>query len=151
MTDMKMKLNKLFLSLFVILWFASCGVQYESTRVKSVSMTPDVVRLDLDLSNFELLGETEVSVDYRTYLGFIRCLDSVNHEAYNRRIVNKVRLKGHKDFSLPRSLNRAVYKVVEAYPAADYYVPMFTQKKIMKMFLGRQTEQTVVIKAYQLK
>lgn len=148
---MMMKLNKLFLSLFVILLFASCGVQYESTRVKSTSMTPDEVRLNLDLSNFELLGETEVSVDYRTYLGFINCLDSVNHEAYNRRIVNKVKLKGHKDFSLPRYLNRAAYKVVEAFPEADYYVPMYTRKKILKMFLGRQSEQAIVIKAYKLK
>jgi len=148
---MMMKLKKLFLSLFVVLLFASCGVQYESTRVKSTSLTPDVVRLDLDLSDFELLGETEVSVNYRTYLGYIRCLDSVNHEAYNRRVVNKVTLKGHKDFSLPRYLDLAAYKVVEAYPTADYYVPAYTHQKIWKMFLGRQIQQSVVIKAYKLK
>ncbi len=151
MTKKMMKNYNLFLPFFMVAVLSSCGVQYESARVKSTSMTPDEVRLELDMSNFELLGETEVSVGYRTYLGFISCLDSVNHQAYNRRQVQKVALKGHKDFCLPRYLNRAAYKVIDAFPTADYYVPMYTRKNLLRMFLGRQTEQSIVIKAYKLK
>lgn len=151
MNKTMMKYNNLILSFFMVVILSSCGVQYEATRVKSTSMTPDVVRLDLDLSNFELLGETEISVGYRTYLGFISSLDSVNHQAYNRRMVQKVTLKGHKDFCLPRYLDRAAYKVIEEYPGADYYVPMYTHKNILRMFLGRQTERAMVIKAYKFK
>lgn len=145
------KYRNLFLSLCVMLLLASCGVQYNYNRVKSTSLTPDVVRLNLDLENFELLGETKISVNYRTYLGFITSLDSINDRAYNRRAIDKVAFKGFKDFRIPRYLKKAAYKVIEAYPDADYYVPAYTHTSILKLFLGRSTEREMVIKAYKLK
>lgn len=146
-----MKFKYTFLSLIVILLLASCGVQYDYTKVKSTSLTPDVVRLNMNLENFEPLGETEISVNFRTYLGFITCLDSINNIAYERRVVNKVVLKGHKDFNLHRYLDRATNKVIREFPEADYYVPMYTSRQVLKMFLGRSTRETMVIKAYKLK
>lgn len=137
--------------MILLVLLASCGVQYDYTRVKSTSLTPDVVRLNMNLSDFEVLGETEISVDYRTYLGFIRANDSINHKAYDRRVVNKVSFAGNKDFCLPSYLKKAAYKVTETFPNADYYAPVYVNKKVLRMFLGRRTERTMVIKAYKLK
>lgn len=141
----------LFSVLCISLLFTSCGSLYDYTNVRSTALTPDVVRMDINIDKLEPLGEMEVSVDYRTYLGFIRSLDSINHIAYDRREINKVHLKGPKDFAVPRYLNRATYKITEAFPNADYYVPMYTSRKLIRMFLGRQTRQSMMIKAYKLK
>lgn len=135
----------------IVIFFSSCGTWYEQSKVRSASLVPDVVRLDINIDQMELLGEQSISVDYRTYLGFIHALDSINHVAYDRRNIDKVVFKGPKDFILPRYLDRAASKILEAFPNADYYVPMYSTCKENRMFLGRRTKQSMVIKAYRLK
>ena len=45
----------------------------------------------------------------------------------------------------------ALYKVVEEYPEADYYVPVIKQTEVERMFLGKFTKESVTLKAYKLK
>lgn len=133
------------------LLLTACGTKQNLMKVNTASLMPQVVRLELNMSDYEVLGETPVSVEYRRYFGFITALDSVNHQEYDRRNVNIVRLRGHKDFILGRFLNKATYKVVEAYPQADFFVPVYTSEKVQKMFMGRQVTRKAVLRAYKMK
>lgn len=145
------KYKFIIITTLVVTLFTSCGTLYEKNKVRTTSLIPDIVRLDMNIEQLELLGEQQISVDYRTYLGFIHALDSINNVAYDRRNITKVVFKGTKDFILPRYLNHAAVKVIEAFPDADYYVPMYSSCKENRMFLGRKTQKTMIIKAYKLK
>lgn len=137
--------------LFVFAGVTSCSGLYDYTKVNGTSFVPNEVRLNLDLNDFELLGATSVSVSWRSYFGIFHLLDEVNGQIYDRRNVKKVNWYGHKDFPVHGRVNRATYKVVEEYPNADYYVPMYANRQVMRMFLGKRVKQELVIKAYKLK
>ena len=49
------------------------------------------------------------------------------------------------------NVKMALYKVVEEYPDADYYVPVIKKTEVERMFLGRYVKESVTIKAYKLK
>lgn len=137
--------------ILVVTLFSSCGTLYEQSKIRSTSLVPDVIRLDMNIEQLELLGEQKISVNYRTYLGFIHALDSINDVAYDRRNINKVVFKGSKDFILPRYLSHAASKVIEIFPNADYYVPVYSSCQESRMFLGRKTRKSMIIKAYKFK
>jgi hypothetical protein len=134
-----------------IVFFSSCSGLYHYNQVNTTSFSPDNVRLDMDLSDFELQGSTTISVSTRVYFGLFKKTDFINDVQYNFREVKKVNLQGHQRISLSNDLRKAAYKVIEAYPNADFYVPVYTQKEVHRMFLGRQQTTTAVIKAFKLK
>ena len=45
----------------------------------------------------------------------------------------------------------SIYKVVDEYPQADYYVPTVKKTEVERMFMGKFVKESVVIKAYQLR
>ena len=45
----------------------------------------------------------------------------------------------------------ALYKVVEEFPGADYYVPVMKKTEIERMFMGKYVKETVTLKAYKLQ
>jgi hypothetical protein len=147
-----MKNNTLkLLSLTGLLFFVSCSGMYHYNKVNTISLTPDHVRLNMDMDNLELLGSTTISVTSRTYFGIFKTIDSVNNVKYNFREVKKVYLDKKNSISLSKDLQKAAYKVIEEYPDADFYVPVYSQKQLCRMFLGRQQTKTAVIKAFKLK
>jgi hypothetical protein len=99
------------------------------------------------MKDFEYLGETELSVEYRTYLGVFRSIDVINGEKYDGKRVVHTKLPG----CAPLVLNRAAYKVWEEYPEADYLVVSRTQKSTERLLLGAEVKTSARVKAYKLK
>ncbi|MDR1181027.1 MAG: hypothetical protein LBL13_03505 [Bacteroidales bacterium] len=147
---MKKNIVKL-LSLVALLFLSSCNGLYHYNKVNTTSLSPDHVRLNMDMENIELLGQTTISLTSRTYFGIFKTIDSVNNVKYDFREVKKVDLAGRNSISLPRDLQKAAYKVIEEYPNADFYVPVYTQKQVRRLFFGKQQTRTAVVKAFKLK
>ncbi|MDR1878357.1 MAG: hypothetical protein LBQ64_02200 [Bacteroidales bacterium] len=139
------------LAFTAILLLCSCSGIYHYNKVNTTSFSPDHVRLNMDLNDFELLGSDTISVISRTYLGIFKTTDTVNNVLYNFREVKFVNLDGKNGIYLPRELRKAVYKVIEKYPDADFYIPVYSQKQINRLFLGKKQTTTALIKAFKLK
>lgn len=136
---------------FLALSFSSCSGLQRVSGVQSASFTPDYVRVEANINDYEVLGETTVTLESRTYLGFINKIDKINGEVYNFRDVKIIELEGKSNIKLNGDIKMALYKVVEEYPEADYYVPVIKQTEVERMFLGKFTKESVTLKAYKLK
>ncbi len=141
---------RLCLLIGVVSLFSSCGSTMTSHKASAISFEPDVVRLDVTLDDFEYLGSVEVSVDYRTYLGVITSVDMVNGEAYmGSREATSVSFSGINNMKFAGPISKSLYKVIETYPDADYYVPTVSQKKTNQLFLGSSSSYQMTFKAYK--
>lgn len=134
-----------------MLSFSSCSGLRQVSGVQSTSFTPDYVRVDANINDYVQLGETTVTVESREYLGFINKIDKINDEDYNFRDVKIVKLEGKTNIKLNGDIKMALYKVIEEYPNADYYVPVMKQTEVERMFLGKYIKESVTLKAYKLK
>lgn len=127
-------MKRIFLTLtmitFLMLSFSSCSGLRQVSGVQSTSFTPDYVRVDANINDYVQLGETTVTVESREYLGFINKIDKINDEDYNFRDVKIVELEGKTNIKLNGDIKMALYKVVEEYPEADYYVPVIKQTEV---------------------
>lgn len=130
---------------------SSCAGLYQSTRIGTTSLSPDFVRLDLNMDNIELLGEAEISYSSRHYLGIINILDVVNDSIAKVRNIESVDFVGKKDMYVNPYMKRAAVKVVEEYPDGDYYIPIYSRRTVDRMFMGRKVSETMIIKVYNLK
>ena len=65
-------MKKMFIALaaVVLVCATSCSGLRTFQQVQGVSVTPDFVRLDINFDNMQPLGETTISIETRTYLGF---------------------------------------------------------------------------------
>ncbi len=124
----------------------SCSV----TRMSVAS--PDRMQLNITMADLEYLGESEISVEYRTYLGFINVVDAVNGAPYDRQETKKlVVTKGSSSGSkVPDVLDQAADKLTEEYPTADYFRIVSTKVQKNRLFLGGQSVITAKVKAYRL-
>jgi hypothetical protein len=129
----------------------SCSNFYTFNQKRTLSLTPDFVRLDVSLDDFEYLGQTEITVDSRTYLGFIKVIDSVNNRPFNYRDIRVTDLKGPADLGLRFEMKKAAYKVVDEFPEATYYVIANDYKQINRMFLARKETHRMEIQAFKYK
>ena len=137
-----MKIYKLLiLSVALMLSLSSCSVVRQSTY------SPRAVERNLCMADFEYLGETEISVEYRKYLGVFRTIDVINGENYDGKKVERMNLPGCTSLIL----NRASYKVLDEYPEADYLVVSRTQKRVERLLLGSEVKTSAKVKAYKLK
>ena len=105
---------------FLALSFSSCSGLQRVSGVQSASFTPDYVRVEANINDYEVLGETTVTLESRTYLGFINKIDKINGEDYNFRDVKIIELEGKSNIKLNGDIKMALYKVIEEYPEADY-------------------------------
>lgn len=148
-------MKRLFLTLtmitFIVLSFSSCSGLQQVSGVQSTSFVPDYVRVDANINDYVQLGETTVSVESREYLGFIDKIDKVNGEDYNFRDIKIIELEGRTNIKLNGNIKMALYKVVEEFPGADYYVPVMKRTEIERMFMGKYIKETVTLKAYKLQ
>jgi hypothetical protein len=139
--------------LFVVaaVTLSSCSNYYTLTERRSTSLTPDNVRLNVNLSDFEYMGKTEISVKSRRYLGFINRIDSVNNRPFNYRDVRVVELTGPRDIRLTEDMQKAAYKVLDEFPDATYYIVSSNYVKIHRLFLGKYEMRTMEVQAYKYK
>lgn len=137
-----MKIYKLFLlSVALVLCLSSCSVVRQSTY------SPRAVEHNLCMEDFEYLGETEISVEYRKYLGVFRTIDVINGKKYDGKKTVYTKLPGCTSLVL----NRAAYKVWEEYPDADYLVVSRSQRSTERLLLGSEVKVSAKVKAYKLK
>jgi hypothetical protein len=148
---MRKSLLTLTMTALMMLAFSSCSGLRQVSDVQSTSFAPTCVRVEANINDYTQLGETVVTVESRVYLGFINKIDKVNGEDYNFRDVKVVELEGKNNIKLNGDIKKAVYKVVEEYPGADYYVPVMKTTEVERMFLGKYVKKSVTVKAYVLK
>jgi hypothetical protein len=141
-----MRLFRLFAILAVsMVAFTSCSV------VKYGTYRPDAVQLNITMNDLEELGVVDISVEYSKYLGFIKVIKSINGELYDGKVINNVSIPNHLAGVIDAPLNRAIYKVFEQYPDAEYLVVSHTQSNKTRLFLGSETSTTAKIRAYKFK
>lgn len=128
----------------LIVSLSACSV----TRYRPYSM--DGTRLNVTMDDLEYLGETEISVDYRKYIGFISVIDAINGKVYDRVETKKLELSNVPE-GLYRYLDRASYKLVEDFPEADYYIVTMQKISRTRLFLGSDITVRARIKAYRFK
>jgi hypothetical protein len=134
------------------LFATSCTLgKFSYKAVPATSFSPQIVKLELTLDQFEYLGETEISVNQKTYLGIFTILDSINGLPKDYHHKKFTQFYGNKDIPVKGAMKRAAYKVVEDFPDADYYIPVNYQKNIYRMFLGSRKTTTMTIKAYKFR
>ena len=128
----------------LIVSLSACSV----TRHRPYSM--DGTRLNVTMDDLEYLGDTEISVDYRKYIGFISVIDAINGKVYDRVETKKLELSNVPE-GLYRYLDRASYKLVEDFPEADYYIVTMQKISRTRLFLGSDITVRARIKAYRFK
>ncbi len=133
----------------MVLLMSSCSSQQRVYRASELSLTPNTVRLNLDLSNLEVVGESTIEVEYRTYLGFIRSIDKVNGAEYNRREKSSVMLNGKSNISVGGAISLAKYKIIKDLPDADFYMPIHSETNKEVLFLGSYTKRVATYRAYK--
>jgi len=143
------KIVTIIFSICVVFCLNSCNTTQTFTKMRTTSLTPDFVRMELSMNDLQYLGQSTLTVQTRTYFGIIKITDYVNGISYDYRKVSSVDLNGSTDVKLPCELKKAAYKALEEYPDADYFVPVSIKKEVERMFLGNHTTQTVVLKAYK--
>lgn len=145
-------LFKIIICVAITVILSACSIgQHTYNTARTTDFSPDLVRLDLSLSDFEFLGEVKVNVAYRTYLKGIMAYETINGEPYNRRVSRHVSFVGKSPVFLSLPIRKATYKVIETYPDADYYVPVFTDKVTENLFLGSRIKEEVLFKVYKQK
>lgn len=146
---MKRRLLLIGLVSILLLSFSSCGGYRQVSGAKT--FTDASYRVNTSINDYKLLGTVEVSVEWRTYFGMYEVIDKVNGEDFNPREEKVVALGGvFQPMTLDNNISKAMYKVLEQYPDADYYVPVCTKLEIEKLFLGKHSVETVKVKAYKL-
>jgi hypothetical protein len=146
----RLKLNLAILVVGLLMFMSSCIGTYNTKSSRTASFYPNLVWYELTSDDMELLGEMEISISYRRYLGIFRVFDKINGEDVNRRVINTVSLYGDKNVPLSPILKRALYEVHIQYPDADFLIPVFETEQKETMFLGRRVEKRAKIKAYKL-
>lgn len=140
-----MKLVKYLFFLAVTFCVASCGTLSKSDPYKLKA------NLELRASDLELCGETEISCEYDTYLGFIRHLNKVNGEVYQPGDKKMLSIsQAGLDFK-NRGMRLAAAKVREQFPEACYFQVVMQTKQTDVLFLGGTTKRTAKVRAYKLK
>ena len=124
---------------------SSCSV------VRHNTYSPNAVQLNLDMDDLQKLGEVEISVEYRTYLGFIRAIDTINGVPYDGKVINRVSLPSSLAGEMKAPLNRAVYKVFEQYPEAEYIVVSNAKSNTERLFLGSEITASAKVLVYKFK
>ena len=143
-----MKWTKLFGGLLCVLCMASCGTVQRNTPFSVLNTR---LRLDMTMNDLNYLGESEISVEYNTYLGFISKIQKVNGEAYNPFHTRKLSIPTQNLALKGKGLDLAAYKVLEDYPEATYFQVIFKRSEKERLFLGSTKKTTAKVRAYSFK
>ena len=123
---------------------SSCSI------TKHSAFSPGTTQLTIQMSDLEYIGETEISVEYRKYLGIIDITDSINGEAYTGDVIKIFPIVNSSRPLLPQ-LSLAAYKLAEEFPEADYFIVTSQDKQTHHLFLGSHVEASAKVKAYSFK
>lgn len=134
---------------YIIAAFGLVLLSVSCSTTRHCAFAPSETQLSLQMTDLEYLGETEVSVEYRRYLGFITVTDVINGEINNREVISRFPI--HSSQELLPKLDRATYILKEMFPYADYFIVTSQTRERHQLFLGSQVKVTAKVKAYLLK
>jgi hypothetical protein len=144
-------LVKRFFLFLIIVAFTSCASTRTSRYGRTTSFYPDVVKFELTASDFENIGEMDISVKYSRYFAFIRIFELINDKDVSKRNVNTMSMYGKRNIPLSPVMYRALYDVYATYPDADFVIPSYVIEEQENLFLGKKITKTARIKVYKLK
>lgn len=142
-----MKTFQYMLCALAVVFCTACSV------TRNRAYTPTSAQLNIQMDDLEYLGQTRISIDYRTYLGFIQKIDRINGEPYDGMETRLTQINGGY-LSAPKlysRLDRAAFKVMEEFPQANYFVVVSQEKHKTRLFLGSEVTVQATVKAYSLK
>lgn len=136
--------------LTTVVALTSCVSQHEVSRKYSTPFRPDVVRLDMTMDDYEYLGQVTVEVEYKTYLGIFKKMVSINGEPYTPRSYRLSQLNLYPSANYT-AFRKALYKVTDEYPMADYIVPASRSKHVEHMVGGRIIKEQMTVKVFAIR
>jgi hypothetical protein len=139
------KIGKIIIMAVVALCLTACGTTKSSNPYKVGS------KLEIQMSDLQYLGESVISCEYDTYLGFIRHLVSVNGEEYVPGNDVKLNLPGGMLNFGNKGMRLAATKILTEYPDATYFQVVMETKETEVAFLGSSTKRSAKIRAYKFK
>jgi hypothetical protein len=140
-----------FFMILVIFGFSSCASINTSRSARTTSFYPDIVKFEFTSSDFELIGEMDISVKYSRYLGFIRIVELINDGEVSKRNIKRMDVYGKSSIPLNPVMYQALYDVYVKYPDADFTIPSYVIDEQENLFLGKKIIKTARIKVYKLK
>lgn len=143
-----MKWTKLLGGLLCVLCMASCGTVQRNTPF---SVRDTRLRIVMTMDDLNYLGDSEISVEYNTYLGVITKIQKVNGEVYNPLHTRKLNIPTQNMSLRGMGLDLAAYKLLEEYPEATYFQVIFKRTEKERLFLGSINKTTAKVRAYSLK
>jgi hypothetical protein len=145
---MKNIIKILFITVIVIS-LSSCLGTRKSTVASNRPMNADVVRLDLKMEDFQLLGEEKLDISYRKYFELITFIDSINGTPVQRRNIKTLQFSTISPFN--NLVSRAMSPLVEKYPEADFVTPIYSSVSSNGMLFGSKNKLMVKVKVYKFK
>lgn len=142
-----MKIVKIMTLAALVLCVVSCGTMQRTNTYKVRANT-----MELSMNDFIFLGESEISCEYDTYLGFIRHLNTVNGKMFNpgERLSLNVSTNNHAIFQ-NKGMKYAASKLMEKYPDAHYFQVVMDKKTTDVLFLGSTTRRVAKVRVYKFK
>lgn len=140
-----MKIYKLLMIAVVATCFTACGTIENSKSYKVRTL------LELSMNDLQYLGESEISCEYDTYLGFIRHLVKVNGENYLPGNDVKLSLPASNVRIDGKGMRIAAAKLLKQYPEGEYFQVIMDTKNTDVAFLGSSTKRVAKVKVYKFK
>ena len=141
-------MTKIRVILFAVLAtvLASCSISSKA------SFVPDTTQLNLSLDDMEYLGDIVVSIDYDRYLGIFHKIHKINDVAYDGKKVDRVKTNVFQGgINVNPMIVRALPKVYETYPDAEYVVCVGESTHTEVLFLGSEVSVSARMKVYKFK
>lgn len=130
---------------------SSCTVsKHVANNNYKTPFKPNCTRLNLTMNDYEFLGQETIEVQYKVYLGIFAKLYTVNGEKYIPRQYTVTNLNMAVPSGLSIYMRKAMYKIFEKFPGADYIVPLYAQKQVEHMNGGRIVTKKMTFKAYRV-
>ena len=129
-----------------VVLLSSCGMKTTSVPYKTASA------LEIHMSDLQFLGESQISCEYNTYLGFIKSISKVNGKDYvpGNDVMLSLPTTGLLNFK-GKGMKLASAKLLQDYPNATYFQIVMETKKTDVLFLGSTTVRTAKVRAYKFK
>lgn len=139
------------LLIFSSVILASCAGTSTISKMRTTSLMPDIVEMKLTMDDFVFIKDTEVSVTYNNYFGFITVLREINGKEASKRNINSVATYGRTWMYVSPYLQRALYDAKQDIPDAEIFIPVTEIDEVENMTMGSKVKKTLTVRAYKMK
>lgn len=146
------KIKNIFLfAIPVALLLSSCAATKTQKGMRTTTFMPDRVEMRITLEDFEMVGESTVTVTYNKYLAGIKVLRLINGKEVAKRNVNTIQTYGRTWMPIGAYLERALYDAQLEIKDAEIFIPVNIMTETETMFLGSKIKKTMKVRAYKMK